>query len=36
MTEPASVIGKTPGYDLRLAFTDVSPTTRAAIESLAR
>jgi c-di-GMP-binding flagellar brake protein YcgR len=36
MTEHATVIGKTPDYDLRLAFSAVSPQTQAAIEALAR
>lgn len=32
--EQATVLGKMPDYDLRLAFTSVSPPTRAAIEAL--
>lgn len=36
VVERASVIGKTPAYDLRLAFNAVSPVTRGVIESLMR
>jgi c-di-GMP-binding flagellar brake protein YcgR len=36
VTEKAVVIGKTPDYDLRLEFVSLSPTTRSAIEAIAR
>lgn len=34
VTEQATVIGKTPAYDLRLEFADVTAKTRGAIEEL--
>jgi c-di-GMP-binding flagellar brake protein YcgR len=34
VTEPATVIGKTPAYDLRLEFAEVTAKTRGAIEEL--
>jgi hypothetical protein len=32
--EQATVLGKTPGYELRLSFTDVSPATLSVIKNL--